>query len=91
MTEEARPPTNAPKDDPRTWGNCIRRSDLPPILNEQCEFHDSGPEQNACLHPARQWVWAPSLGWWPMCFEHADYIASLNREWDEAEDAELGR
>lgn len=75
------------RTNPRTWGNCIRREDLPPVLNEQCEWNPEMP----CLRPARVWRWAPQGGWYPMCYEHADVIAALQRLWDEAEDTEFGR
>lgn len=86
----ARWPRPVANDDPRTWGNCISRSDLPPVTGN-CEWHDSGPEQNRCPRVALQWKYLPSGGWYPLCFEHVDYLTQLDREWDDAEDTEFDR
>lgn len=72
-------PQTLPKDDPRTWGNCIRLTDLPPVPQGQCEATEE------CTRSALKWKYAPSGGWYPMCFEHADYVAALDREWADAE------
>lgn len=71
---------------PRTWGNCIRREDLPPILTEACEWNAGRP----CPRPAMTWRFL-SHGWFPLCRDHAEHADILDREWDEAEDEMFGR